>query len=124
MVKYEDITIKVGFWRGDGVSQVEQIKFRGRLLASGTEFYGIENEEDMGIDWEIYQTEEGLYIVYWFQWSVFYEDVDTADYAILDTLPDYNQELEGIIWGPYLNPIPDNVIDEAKVALFTHDQEA
>jgi len=28
-----------------------------------------------------------------------------------------------IMWGPYFNPIPDNVIDEAKAALLAQDEE-
>ena len=124
MVRYEDITIKVGLWSGDKTRRVEQVSFRGRLLAS-TKCLGEENEcDDWGVKWAIYQTQEGTYIVYWFEWYVFYRNKVMADYTILDTLPDYNQSVNGIMWGPYFNSIPEDIIDEAKVALFTHDQEA
>lgn len=86
MVSYEDITIEIGFWSGDKTRRVEQVNFRGRLLAS-TKCLGEENEyDDWGIKWAIYQTEEGTYIVYWFEWYACYGNKVMADYAILDTL--------------------------------------
>lgn len=39
------------------------------------------------------------------------------------TAPDYNQSINGIMWGSYFNTIPDNVIDEAKAALLAQDEE-
>jgi len=124
MVKYEDITIEVGFWSGDKTRRVEEVNFRGRLLAC-TKCLGEENEyDDWGIKWAIYQTEEGTYIVYWFEWYACYGNKVMADYAILDTLPDYNQSINGIMWGSYFNTIPDNVIDKAKAALLAHYHEA
>lgn len=123
MHKYEDITIEVGFWSSDKTRRVEEVTFSGRLLAS-SKYLGEHNEyDDWGIHWAIYRTEEGAYIVYWFEWDVHYWNKVMADYAILDTLPGYNQHVDGIMWGPYLNPIPDNVIDEAKAALLAQDEE-
>ena len=122
----EDITIRVGLWFKDGSKKVEDIQFKGRLLAKGQDADGYIHEVPMCQSkywYHIYLTEDGKYLVRVYMHTVEYYFPDVADYAVVDELPGPKQELTGTVFGGPMAWVPDSVLNKAKRTLATFKEK-
>jgi hypothetical protein len=116
----EEIILEVGNWMPRGANDTRKISFKGRLLAEGTDFCGQTMScDDRGTDWQIYQTAKGKFLIYWKSWSRWENERDSADYAIVDELPDANTTFIGDsgLYTESSGNIPASIVEEAAEAL-------
>jgi len=72
-----------------------------------------------GTDYKIYQTQAGRILVWWKNWTRWDGENDTADYAVLDQLPGYDDDIFGRVHGDMLGPVelPGSLLQDAAEAL-------
>ena len=69
MGRYKDLTLTVGVFFKDGTENTSQVQFKGRLLANGEEVtFANKDGAVRETEWQIYQTDDGKCLVYWFHW--------------------------------------------------------
>ena len=109
--------LEVGIFRGSGTSDLRRVRFVGRQLAAGGKYSGqTSSGDDRGVVYGIYQTRAGKILIWWKHWSRWENENDTADYAVKDALPGYDDE----VWGKALDSpmdIPGSLLQEAAEAL-------
>ncbi len=114
----EEVILKVGTWRDQGANDVHKIAFRGRLLSTARVYHGqTSSGDDRGVDWELYQTEKGKFILWWLDWSRWEGEPDVADYMVLDDLPHHGMVCCDTITGDPSYPVPGELIEEAAEVL-------
>ena len=116
----KECNLTAGIIRAQGDNDIRTIRFVGRLLAEATVYSGqTSDRKDRGTDYKIYQTRAGKILVWWKNWTKWERENDTADYAVLDQLPDYNDEVVGKMHGDILGPVelPGSLLQEAAEAL-------
>lgn len=114
----EEIVLEVGRWPAKGAEDTFKVSFKGRLLAEDTKYNGqTHSRDDRGTDYQIYQTAKGKILVYWKDWSRWENESNTADYAVLDSLPGANDVFVGEANGDMSGNIPAGIIEEAAKAL-------
>ena len=116
----QEFTLSVGTWRFRGDDNLRKVRFTGRLLAEAEVLTGqTSDRRDRGTDYKIYQTQAGKVLVWWKNWTRWERENDTADYAVLDQLPDYNDEVVGKMHGDILGPVelPGSLLQDAAEAL-------
>ena len=103
---FETIELEVGRREREGAwNDTRTITFEGRLLA---QHRANATRNTRGTDVAIYQGPTGRFLVWWSHWSLWQGAVITSDYAILDRLPEFEEEIQGrcgstvIIPGPVL----------------------
>lgn len=113
---HQEITLHVGIWPAQGSPDAKKIRFSGRLLAEGVEYIGqTSDQRDRWREFEIYQTRGGNFIVHWSDKSLWEQDSDSADHAVMDRFPTGDQPVEGEGGsGVY---IPRSVLEAAAAAL-------
>ena len=112
--------LPVGVLRSQGDDDIRQIRFVGRLLAEATVYSDqTRDRKDRGTDYRVYQTRAGKILVWWQRWSRWERENDTADYAVLDQLPGYDDDIFGRAHGDMLGPVelPGSLLQEAAEAL-------
>jgi hypothetical protein len=113
-------TLSVGVLRSQGADDIRTIRFVGRLLAEATVYSGqTSDRRDRGTCYRVYQTRAGKILVWWEKWSRWEGENDTADYAVLDQLPGYDDEVYGRVHGDMLGPVelPGSLLQDAAEAL-------
>ena len=96
----------------------DQVRFKGRLLADGKEVYGETGDGHIRETyWDLYQTDDGKYLVYWWHWSSVWFDPSISDYAILDTFPAYDKGFTGTFLGGRVWSMPYHILDRAKAVV-------
>ena len=86
----KEIVLLCGRWTSKDEDE-KKVKFTGRLLASDEQYTGqTSSRDDRGIDWEIYQTKKGRFLVWWKLWSRWDGEGNVADYEIYDELPEFD----------------------------------
>jgi len=110
----EEIILEVGVWPPRGASNTRKIAFKGRLLSKATVFGGqTSNSDDRGVDWALYQTAKGKYLLWWKNWSRWQGESTTADYVVLEELPTYGMVCCGELWDDISQPVPGELIEKA-----------
>jgi len=112
--------LPVGVLRSQGDDDVRTVRFVGRMLSSAEVFTGqLSDRKDRGKYFRIYQTKAGKVLVWWKSWSRWEGESDLLDYAVMDTLPGYNDEISGKVHGEHLPPetLPGSLLQEAAEAL-------
>ncbi|AEE97691.1 hypothetical protein [Mahella australiensis] len=83
-----EIILEIGTWPNHGDSNTKKVAFTGVSLGEMTLFKGQTNSrDDRGVDWELYLTKKGKYVVYRRVWSRWQNESSYAEYYILDELP-------------------------------------
>jgi hypothetical protein len=83
-----EITLEVGTWPGKGEKNTRKVAFEGTKLGDLTVFSGQTNSrDDRGVDWEIYRTKKGKYLIYRHVWSRWQNECSYAEYYIMDKIP-------------------------------------
>jgi hypothetical protein len=116
----EEIVLEVGNWRPRGANDTRKVAFKGRLLADGTDFCGqTMSRDDRGTDWAIYQTSKGKFLIYWKNWSRWENESDSADYTIVDELPEPDTTFIGDsgLYTESSGNIPASIVEDAAKAL-------
>ena len=116
----QEHTLPVGVLRSQGADDTRKVRFVGRLLAEAEVFTGqTSDRRDRGTYYRIYQTQAGKILVWWNTWIRWDGENDLLDYAVLDALPDYNDEVVGKMHGDILGPVelPGSLLQEAAEAL-------
>ena len=109
--------LTVGVLRSQGADDVRKVRFVGRLLAEAEVLTGqTSDRRDRGIYYRIYQTRAGKVLVWWEKWSCWEGESDLLEYAVLDALPDYNDEVVGKVHGA-IEILPGELLQEAAEAL-------
>ena len=118
MRRYEDLTLTVGVFFKDGTENTSQVQFKGRLLANGEEVtFANKDGAVRETEWEIYQIDDGKYLVCWFHWISAWGAPSVSDYVILDNFPVYDQTFVGTFLGDPVWDIPYHILDRAKAVL-------
>ena len=115
----KECNLTVGVLRSQG-ADTRKVRFVGRLLAEAKEFTGqTSDRKDRGTDYKIYQTQAGKILVWWKNWSRWEGENDVTDYAVLNALPGYDDEVYGKVHGEPLPPetLPGSLLQEAAEAL-------
>ncbi len=113
----EEVVLEVGWWNRRGADDTKRIAFKGRLLAETTSYTGQTSlADDRGIDWQVYSTEKGKYLVWWKEWSRWDGEGDFGDYAILRDLPPRGKGLYGKETDSMSPGVPGSLIEEAAKA--------
>ncbi len=114
----EEIVLEVGRWPAKGTADTFKVAFNGRLLAEAVEYRGKTiSRDDRGTDWAIYQTSKGKILIYWKDWSRWENEGDSADYVVLDNLPELHSTFVGDAGIDTSYNIPAGIIEEAAKAL-------
>ncbi len=116
----KEYNLTVGVLRSQGADDTRKVRFVGRLLAEAEVLTGqTSSRDDRGTDYRIYQTQGGKILVWWKNWTRWERENDTADYAVLDQLPGYDDEISGKVHGEHLPPgtLPGSLLQEAAEAL-------
>ncbi|WP_461369021.1 hypothetical protein [Candidatus Darwinibacter acetoxidans] len=116
----QEYTLPVGVLRSQGDDDIRQIRFVGRKLAEAEVLTGqTSSRDDRGTDYKIYQTQAGRILVWWQRWSRWERENDAADYAVLDQLPGYDDDIFGRVHGDMLGPVelPGSLLQDAAEAL-------
>ena len=116
----QEYNLKVGILRSQGADDIRTIRFVGRLLAEATVYSGqTSDRRDRGTCYRVYQTKAGKILIWWKNWSRWEGENDTTDYAVLSTLPGYDDEVSGKVHGEHLPPetLPGSLLQEAAEAL-------
>jgi len=96
----QEYVLPVGVLRSQGADDIRKVCFVGRLLAEAEVFTGqLSDHRDRGTDYRVYQTKAGKILVWWNNWTRWEEEPQVMDYAVLDHLPDYNDEVVGKVHG-------------------------
>lgn len=112
--------LTVGVLRSQGADDTRKVRFVGRLLAEAEVLTGqTSSRDDRGTYYRIYQTKAGKILVWWKRWSRWDGENDLLDYAVLNALPDYNDEVVGKMHGDMFGPVelPGSLLQEAAEAL-------
>ena len=114
--------LHVGVLRSQGADDIRQIRFVGRKLAEAEMLTGqtsSRDRDDRGTDYKIYQTQAGRVLVWWKRWTRWEGGSDLLDYAVMDGLPGYDDEISGKVHGEHLPPetLPGSLLQEAAEAL-------
>ena len=92
--------LTVGVLRSRGADDTRKVRFVGRLLAEAEVLTGqLSDRKDRGTDYRIYQTKAGKILVWWNNWTRWEEEPQVMDYAVLDQLPGYDDEISGKVYG-------------------------
>ncbi len=92
--------LTVGVLRSQGADDTRKVCFVGRLLAEAEVFTGqLSDRKDRGTDYRIYQTKAGKILVWWNNWTRWEEEPQVMDYAVMATLPGYDDEISGKVHG-------------------------
>ena len=116
----QEYTLEVGVFRDEGADNVRKVRFVGRLLAKDTVYTGtMSDRKDRGSTYQIYQTKAGKILVTWRNWTRWQGGNDTADYAVFNELPDYDDEIDGKVLDLCIPPetLPGSLLQEAAEAL-------
>lgn len=112
--------LTVGVLRSQGDDDTRKVRFVGRMLSSAEVFTGqTSSRDDRGTDYKIYQTQAGRILVWWKNWSRWEGESDYTDYAVMDALPGYDDDIFGRAHGDMLGPVelPGSLLQEAAEAL-------
>ncbi|WP_461369606.1 hypothetical protein [Candidatus Darwinibacter acetoxidans] len=114
--------LPVGVLRSQGDDDIRQIRFVGRLLAEAevlTDQTSPRDRDGRGTDYKIYQTQAGRILVWWKRWTRWEGGSDFLDYAVMSTLPGYDDEISGKVHGEHLPPetLPGSLLQAAAEAL-------
>lgn len=113
----KECNLTVGILRSQGDDDIRQIRFVGRKLAEATVYFGqTSDRRDRGTDYKIYQTQAGKILVWWEKWSRWEGENDVIDYAVLNALPGYDDEVPGKI-DDYPISLLGSLLQEAAEAL-------
>ncbi len=108
----QEHTLSVGVLRSQG-ADTRKVRFIGRLLAEAEVLTGqTSDRRDRGTVYQIYQTKAGKILVWWKRWSCWEGESDLLEYAVLDALPDYNDEVVGKVHGA-IEILPGELLQEA-----------
>jgi len=116
----QEHVLHVGVLRSQGADDVRTVRFVGRLLAEAEVFTGqTSDRKDRGTVYQIYQTKAGKILVWWKKWTRWEGESDLLDYAVMDGLPGYDDEISGKVHGEHLPPetLPGSLLQEAAEAL-------
>jgi hypothetical protein len=116
----QEHSLSVGVLRSQGADDVRTVRFVGRLLAEAEVFTGqLSDRRDRGTCYRVYQTRAGKILVWWRRWSCWEGESDLLDYAVMSTLPCYDEEVYGKMHGDMLGPVelPGSLLQEAAEAL-------
>ena len=111
--------LPVGVLRSQGDDDIRQIRFVGRLLAEAevlTDQTSPRDRDGRGTDYKIYQTKAGKVLVWWRRWTRWEGGSDFLDYAVLNALPGYDDEVPGKI-DDYPISLPGSLLQAAAEAL-------
>ena len=113
----EEHNLTAGTLRAVGDDDIRTIRFVGRLLAEATVYSGqTSDRRDRGTCYRVYQTRAGKILVWWEKWSRWEGENDVTDYAVLNALPGYDDEVPGKI-DDYPISLPGSLLQEAAEAL-------
>jgi len=113
----QEFTLSVGTWRFRGDDNLRKVRFTGRKLAEAEVYSGqTSSRDDRGTLYRIYQTRAGKILVWWKNWTKWERENDTADYAVLDQLPGYDDEIYGKVLD-LIEKLPGSLLQEAAEAL-------
>ena len=113
----QEYNLQVGVLRSQGADDTRQIRFVGRLLAEAEVFTGqTSDHRDRGTCYRVYQTKAGRILVWWKKWTRWEGEPQVMDYAVLDTLPGYDDEISGKVHG-FPEVLPGELPQEAAEAL-------
>ena len=113
----QEYNLKVGVLRSRGADDTRKVRFVGRLLAEAEVFTGQTNDRrDRGTVYQIYQTKAGRILVWWKKWTRWEGEPQVMDYAVLDQLPGYDDEISGKVHG-FPEVLPGELLQEAAEAL-------
>ncbi len=119
----QEYTLSVGILHAQG-DDTRKVRFVGRLLAeaevlTGGQTSSRSSRDDRGTDYKIYQTKAGKVLVWWKRWTRWEGGSDFLDYAVMDGLPGYDDEISGRVHGEHLPPetLPGSLLQEAAEAL-------
>ena len=113
----QEHSLPVGVLRSQGADDIRQIRFVGRKLAEAEVLTGqTSSRDDRGTLYWIYQTRAGKILVWWKNWTKWERENDTADYAVLDQLPGYDDEIYGKVLD-LIEKLPGSLLQEAAEAL-------
>jgi len=116
----EEYTLTAGTLRTEGADDIKQVRFVGRKLAEADVYTGqTSDRRDRGTVYQIYQTKAGKVLVWWKRWSCWEGENDYADYAVMDQLPGYDDDIFGRAHGDMLGPVelPGSLLQDAAEAL-------
>ena len=115
--------LPVGILCSQGDDDTRKVRFVGRLLAEAEVLTGQtssrSSRDDQGTDYKIYQTQAGRVLVWWKRWTRWEGGSDFLDYAVMDGLPGYDDEISGKVHGEHLPPetLPGSLLQAAAEAL-------
>lgn len=115
----KECNLTVGVLRSQGDDDIRQIRFVGRLLAEAevlTDQTSPRDRDGRGTDYKIYQTQAGRILVWWKRWTRWEGGSDFLDYAVLNALPGYDDEVSGKI-DDYPISLPGSLLQAAAEAL-------
>ena len=109
--------LTVGVLRSQGADDTRKVRFVGRLLAEATVYSGqTSDRRDRGTCYRVYQTKAGKILIWWKNWSRWEGENDVTDYAVLNALPGYDDEVPGKI-DDYPISLPGSLLQAAAEAL-------
>ncbi len=123
----EQFVLEAGMYskRGDdALDDVRMFAFWGKELWSGRQYLGEKNGDDESyIDWAMYLTTQGSFLVWWYKHSCDPDEFDVADYDIFGDeydypiystyFPRYGKMCRGIEFGQEIGPIPGDLLYRA-----------
>lgn len=113
----QEYNLKAGVLRSQGADDTRKVRFVGRLLAEAEVFTGQTNDRrDRGTCYRVYQTKAGRILVWWKKWTRWEGEPQVMDYAVLDQLPGYDDEISGKVHG-FPEVLPGELLQEAAEAL-------
>ncbi len=113
----QEYNLKAGVLRSRGADDTRKVRFVGRLLAEAEVFTGQTNDRrDRGTCYRVYQTKAGRILVWWKKWTRWEGEPQVMDYAVLDQLPGYDDEISGKVHG-FPEVLPGELLQEAAEAL-------
>ena len=113
----KECNLTVGVLRSQGDDDTRKVRFVGRLLAEAEVFTGqTSDRDDRGTCYRVYQTKAGKVLIWWKNWSRWEGENDVTDYAVLNALPGYDDEVSGKI-DDYPISLPGSLLQEAAEAL-------
>ena len=113
----QEYTLTVGVLRIQDADDTHKVRFVGRLLAEAEVLTGqTSSRDDRGTDYKIYQTQAGKVLVWWKKWTRWEGEPQVMDYAVLDQLPGYDDEISGKVHG-FPEVLPGELLQDAAEAL-------
>lgn len=113
----QEYNLKAGVLRSQGADDTRKVRFVGRLLAEAEVFTGQTNDRrDRGTCYRVYQTKAGRILVWWKKWTRWEGEPQVMDYAVLDQMPGYDDEISGKVHG-FPEILPGELLQEAAEAL-------